>query len=92
MVSFDVDKTGDEVDEIKWFVAGGSVLRVWFLWDYPINSFISVYVLYVFFTFPWHYPAMHCEISREIIIISIDFYVYYFVGCVESEQKNWSLS
>lgn len=29
--SFDVNKPGSEVDEIKGGVAGGSILKVWFL-------------------------------------------------------------
>ena len=82
--SFDVNKHGVEVDEIKGVVAGGSILRVLFISDYPINLFILVNVLCVFCTFPQHVLVLPMRYQREIIIVSSDFYVYYFVGCVES--------
>ena len=87
-----MNKPSVDVDEIKVVVFGGGILRVWFLWDYLINSFISVYVSYVFCNFHEHVPTIPVRYQREIFIVSTDFYVYYFEGCVESKWKNWSFS
>ena len=43
--SFDVNKPDIEVDEIKGGVAGGSILRVQFLSDYPIHLFSCVFFI-----------------------------------------------